>query len=79
MLQGLESGSHLTAGGPGSTIDPDRCQSDKKKKRVRSLERPGARRRSAENWLAMQDAHVPWVARENLDLARVQPLELVSA
>jgi addiction module HigA family antidote len=35
--------------------------------------------RSAESWLAMQGAHDLWVARENLDLARVQRLELASA
>ena len=31
--------------------------------------------RSAESWLAMQDAHDLWVARRRLDLAGVQPLE----
>jgi antitoxin HigA-1 len=35
--------------------------------------------RTAESWLAMQDAHDLWVARGNLDLARVQPIELASA
>jgi antitoxin HigA-1 len=34
--------------------------------------------RSAESWMAMQNAHDLWVARESLDLSRVQPLELVS-
>ena len=32
--------------------------------------------RSAESWLAMQDAHDLWVARQSLDLARVGSLEL---
>jgi addiction module HigA family antidote len=32
--------------------------------------------RSAESWLAMQDAHDLWVARQHLDLGRVRPLEL---
>jgi addiction module HigA family antidote len=35
--------------------------------------------RSAESWLAMQDVHDLWVARQHLDLGRVQPLQLVSA
>jgi addiction module HigA family antidote len=35
--------------------------------------------RSAESWLAMQDAHDLWVARQTLDLARVRPLELSAA
>lgn len=35
--------------------------------------------RSAENWLAMQDAHDLWVARQTLDLARVRPLELAAS
>ncbi|MFD4422443.1 HigA family addiction module antitoxin [Agromyces sp. NPDC058484] len=35
--------------------------------------------RSAESWLAMQDAHDLWVARQRLDLGRVHPLELASA
>jgi addiction module HigA family antidote len=35
--------------------------------------------RSAESWLAMQDAHDLWVARRSVDLARVRPLELASA
>jgi addiction module HigA family antidote len=35
--------------------------------------------RSAESWLAMQDAHDLWVARQRLDLTRVHPLELASA
>ena len=34
--------------------------------------------RSAESWLAMQDAHDPWVARGTLDLGRVHPLELAA-
>ena len=32
--------------------------------------------RSAESWLAMQDAHDLWVARQNLDLERIEPLGL---
>lgn len=35
--------------------------------------------RSAESWLAMQDAHDLWVARQHLDLGRVHPLQLASA
>lgn len=35
--------------------------------------------RSAESWLAMQDAHDLWVARQTLDLARVRPLELAAS
>lgn len=35
--------------------------------------------RSAESWLAMQDAHDLWVARQRVDLGRVHPLQLVSA
>ena len=35
--------------------------------------------RSAESWLAMQDAHDLWVARQRLDLAGVHPLELEPA
>ena len=35
--------------------------------------------RSAESWLAMQDAHDLWVARQRLDLAGVHPLELAPA
>jgi antitoxin HigA-1 len=35
--------------------------------------------RTAESWLAMQDAHDLWVARESLDLGRVHPLELAPA
>ena len=35
--------------------------------------------RSAESWLAMQDAHDLWVARETLDLSRVHRVELASA
>jgi antitoxin HigA-1 len=34
--------------------------------------------RTAESWLAMQDAHDLWVARQNLDLARVHPVQLAS-
>lgn len=34
--------------------------------------------RSAESWLMMQDAHDLWVARRQLDLGRVHPLELAS-
>jgi plasmid maintenance system antidote protein VapI len=29
-------------------------------------------------WLAMQDAHDLWVARQNIDLGRVRPLDLAS-
>lgn len=32
--------------------------------------------RSAESWLAMQDAYDLWQARQRLNLDRVQPLEL---
>lgn len=32
--------------------------------------------RSPESWLAMQDAHDLWVARQHTDLARVSKLEL---
>jgi addiction module HigA family antidote len=35
--------------------------------------------RSAESWLAMQDTHDLWVARQSVDLGRVKPLELASA
>ncbi len=35
--------------------------------------------RSAESWLAMQDAHDLWVARQTLDLAGVRPLELAAS
>jgi len=35
--------------------------------------------RSAESWLAMQDAHDLWVARQTLDLARVQALDTAKA
>jgi addiction module HigA family antidote len=35
--------------------------------------------RSAESWLAMQDAYDLWVARQTLDLARVRPLELAAS
>lgn len=34
--------------------------------------------RSAESWLAMQDAHDLWVARAHLDLGDVHPLEFAS-
>ena len=33
-------------------------------------------RRSHESWLAMQDAHDLWIARQYTDLARVSKLEL---
>ena len=32
--------------------------------------------RSAESWLAMQDAHDLWVARQSLDLGPIRPLSL---
>ncbi len=32
--------------------------------------------RTAESWLAMQDAHDLWDARQSVDLARVRSLEL---
>lgn len=32
--------------------------------------------RSAESWLAMQDAHDLWVARQSVDLDRIEPLGL---
>ena len=35
--------------------------------------------RSAESWLAMQDAHDLWVARQNLDLDLVRPLDFSAA
>lgn len=35
--------------------------------------------RSAESWLAMQDAHDLWAARQSVDLGPVQPLRLASA
>ena len=35
--------------------------------------------RSAESWLAMQDSHDLWAARQNLDLQRIEPLELGAA
>ncbi|TAM70847.1 MAG: addiction module antidote protein, HigA family [Microbacteriaceae bacterium] len=35
--------------------------------------------RSAESWLAMQDAHDLWVARQHLDLDGVRRLEVASA
>lgn len=35
--------------------------------------------RSAESWLAMQDAHDLWVARRQVDLGGVKPLEFAPA
>jgi addiction module HigA family antidote len=35
--------------------------------------------RSPESWLAMQDAHDLWVARQHIDLKRVGKLRLVAA
>lgn len=35
--------------------------------------------RSAESWLAMQDAHDLWVARRSIDLDDVLPIQLTSA
>jgi len=35
--------------------------------------------RSAESWLAMQNSHDLWVARQSLDLERIEPLELGAA
>ncbi len=35
--------------------------------------------RSAESWLAMQDAHDLWVARQSLDLELIEPLGLGAA
>lgn len=35
--------------------------------------------RSAESWLAMQDAHDLWVARQSLDWERIEPLGLGAA
>lgn len=35
--------------------------------------------RSAESWLAMQDVHDLWVARQTIDLDRVLPLALDQA
>ena len=35
--------------------------------------------RSPESWLAMQDAHDLWLARQSLDLTRVSKLELAVA
>jgi antitoxin HigA-1 len=35
--------------------------------------------RSPESWLAMQDAHDLWVARQNVDLQRVSRLRLAAA
>ena len=35
--------------------------------------------RSPESWLAMQDAHDLWIARQNIDLKRVSKLRLVAA
>lgn len=34
--------------------------------------------RSPESWLAMQDAHDLWVARQNVDLKRVSKLDLAA-
>ncbi|WP_084106739.1 HigA family addiction module antitoxin [Demequina sp. NBRC 110056] len=34
---------------------------------------------TAESWLAMQDAHDLWVARQTLDLSPLRPLEAASA
>ena len=35
--------------------------------------------RSPESWLAMQDAHDLWVARQHVDLQRVSELKLAAA
>ena len=35
--------------------------------------------RSEGSWLTMQDSHDLWVARQSIDLARVRPLEIVTA
>ena len=35
--------------------------------------------RSPESWLAMQDAHDLWVARQSVDLKRVAKLKLAAA
>lgn len=35
--------------------------------------------RSAQSWLAMQDAHDLWVAEQTLDLSRVTPLDLAAS
>ena len=35
--------------------------------------------RSAESWLAMQDAHDLWIARQRIDLQRVGKLNLAAA
>jgi antitoxin HigA-1 len=35
--------------------------------------------RSPESWLAMQDGHDLWLARQSVDLARVSKLELEAA
>lgn len=35
--------------------------------------------RSPESWLAMQDAHDLWVARQHVDLGRVGKLDLAAA
>ena len=35
--------------------------------------------RSAESWLAMQDSHDLWMARQRFDAARVRPLQLEAA
>lgn len=36
-------------------------------------------RRSAESWLAMQDSHDLWQARQRLDLSGLTPMELTPA
>lgn len=35
--------------------------------------------RSPESWLAMQDAHDLWIARQSIDLQRVSKLKLAAA
>lgn len=35
--------------------------------------------RTPESWLAMQDAHDLWVARQSVDLGRVSKLEIAAA
>ena len=35
--------------------------------------------RSPESWLAMQDAHDLWTARQHVDLARLKPLDWATA
>jgi addiction module HigA family antidote len=34
--------------------------------------------RSAESWLAMQDSHDLWVARQHVNLESVQPMDLAT-